>query len=85
MNKNEIWQSVELHLRKAKKGKPNWPDHPAAQAGMVAQHAGELVQASMDWKYERSASEMTQDVQREKMITAALQTIANSIRFLEHI
>lgn len=35
MKRNHIWQAIELELREAKKFHPQWPDHVAAQAGMV--------------------------------------------------
>lgn len=30
--RNEIWQSIELEIRKAKKAYPDWPQHPCGQA-----------------------------------------------------
>ena len=85
MKRNEIWQTIELELRKAKKKFPGWPDHPAAQAGIVVEEAGELMQASLQWKYERSASEVVQEVQKERMRDEAIQTAAMAIRFLENL
>jgi hypothetical protein len=83
--RNEIWQSIELEIRKAKKAYPDWPDHPAAQAGIVCEEAGELMQACLQWKYERSPEETVQDVQRERMRDEAIQTAAMAIRFLENL
>ena len=85
MQRKEIWQAIELELRKAKKKFPNWPDHPAAQAGIVCEEAGELMKASLQWKYERDASEVVQEVQIERMRDEAIQTAAMSIRFLENL
>lgn len=53
MKKNEIWQAVELELRKAKSKFPQWPTHPAAKAGIVMEEAGELMQACLQFKYEK--------------------------------
>ena len=53
MKRSKIWQEIELELRKAKKAFPNWPDHVAAQAGIVCEEAGELMQASLELKYEK--------------------------------
>ena len=83
--RNEIWQSIELEIRKAKKKFPGWPDHPAAQAGIVVEEAGELMQACLQWKYERSSEAVVQDVQRERMREEAIQCAAMAIRFLENL
>lgn len=65
MKRNEIWLSIGLELSRAKKKFPNWPDHPAAQAGIVCEEAGELMKACLQWKYER-APEMYHGRQIEK-------------------
>ena len=83
-NRNTIWQEVELELRKAKKKFPNWPDHVAAQAGIVCEEAGELMQACLQYKYERSKDESTEYGQKELMRKEAVQTAATAIRFLEN-
>ncbi|MES2004305.1 MAG: hypothetical protein V4450_07275 [Bacteroidota bacterium] len=85
MNRNEIWQAIELELRHVKKKHPRWPDHPAAQAGIVVEEAGELMQACLDFKYQRSNSEIVLDVQKERMRKEALQTAVTAIRFLENL
>ncbi len=85
MNKNEIWHAIELELRKAKKKHPSWPDHPAAQAGIVVEEAGELMQSCLQWKYERAPEEIDQEVQKERMKQEAIQTAVTAIRFLENL
>lgn len=80
-----IWQAVELELRKAKKQFPNWPDHPAAQAGIVTEEAGELMKAALEWKYERNENPALQKMQRDQMKEEAIQTAAMAIRFLENL
>lgn len=84
MNRQNIWQSIELELRKAKKKFPGWPDHPAAQAGIVCEEAGELMQACLKFKYEKSATELGRISQVEHMKKDAIQTAAMAIRFLEN-
>ena len=85
MSRKTIWQQIELELRKAKKKFPNWPDHPAAQAGIVCEEAGELMQSCLQWKYERNASELVREVQKQRMKEEAIQTAAMAIRFLENL
>lgn len=85
MDRNQIWHEIELELRKAKKKHPNWPDHPAAQAGIVSEEAGELMKAALQWKYERGEAEDQQIVQKDAMKQEAIQTAAMAIRFLENL
>ena len=81
----EIWQQIEIELRNAKKKFPGWPDHPAAQAGIVCEKSGELMKACLQWKYERGEGDLIQQWQREQMKKEALQTAAMAIRFLENL
>lgn len=85
MDRKLIWQAVELELRKAKKLFPNWPDHPAAQAGIVTEEAGELMKAALEWKYERNENPTLQQIQIDQMKEEAIQTAAMAIRFLENL
>lgn len=85
MNRNKIWQEIELELRREKKEYPNWPDHPAAQAGNVCRQAGYLMDFSMQWKYDRYDSALFQKKQLESMKVAAIQTAVAAIRFLENL
>lgn len=84
-NRNTIWEEIELELRKARKKFPWWPDHPAAQAGIVCEEAGELMQACLEWKYERAKEEIILEVQKNKMRKEAIQTAVTAIRFLENL
>jgi hypothetical protein len=85
MDRKQIWQEIELELRKAKKKFPNWPDHPAAQAGIVSEESGELMKAALQWKYERGKTDDHQMKQKEEMKQEAIQTAAMAIRFLENL
>lgn len=82
--RNEIWQAIETEIRRAKKKFPSWPDHPAAQAGIVCEESGELMKACLQWKYERNNNEVVQEVQKERMKEEAIQVAAMAIRFLEN-
>lgn len=85
MKKHEIWREIELELRRAKAKFPGWPDHPAAQAGIVVEEVGELMQACLQWKYERDPNEVVQGKQKEQMKKEAIQTAVTAIRFLENL
>lgn len=85
MKRNKIWQEIELEVRKAKRAFPNWPDHPAAQAGIVVEEAGELMKASLEFKYEKGKNGLSVNEQKESIRKEAIQTAAMAIRFLEHM
>jgi hypothetical protein len=85
MNRNEIWQAIELELRKDKKAHPAWPDHPAACAGIVVKEAGNLMNSCLEWKYNRNRSEIVKEVQQEYMRDKAIATAVKAIRFLENL
>ena len=83
MERRQIWEAIELELRKAKKKFPSWPDHPAGQAGIVVEEAGELMQACLQKKYERKKRSDAEHIAR--MRSEAIQTAAMAIRFLENL
>jgi hypothetical protein len=85
MERNRIWEAIELELRSAKRAHPNWPDHPAAQAGIVVEEAGELMKAALQWKYERADKSIDEQEQLYSMRDEAIQTAAMAIRFLENL
>lgn len=85
MNKNEIWQAVELELRKAKKKLPNLPDHVAAQAGRVVVESGKLLESCFILKYSKKLSEMDRIRQKDAAETSGVLTIVEAIRFLENL
>lgn len=84
MRRKDIWPAIEMELRNAKKKFPNWPDHLAAQAGIVCEEAGELMQASLRYKYEKG-KKYTPAEQIENLKKEAIQTAAMAIRFLENL
>lgn len=86
MNRNEIWRLIEIGLKKDKKENPNWPEHPAGQAGMVCKKSGKLLQSCMEWKYDRDMNnEVVKSAQHDRMPEDAISTIVASFRFLENL
>lgn len=81
----QIFQDIERELVNAKRKHPNWPDHPAAQAGVVSEESGELMQACMQYKYERSSDPEKAEKQRQAMYDEAVQVAASAIRFLQNL
>lgn len=81
----QIFQDIERELQHAKRKHPNWPDHPAAQAGVVGEEAGELMQACLQFKYERAADPAKAEQQRKAMYDEAVQVAASAIRFLQNL
>jgi hypothetical protein len=70
-------QAVELvlaELARARKKHPKWPADKIHQAAIVAEEAGELVQAALDARYS-GGSQSTID-------TEAMHTAATAIRLL---
>lgn len=65
-------------LNEAKKKFPGFPDDAVHAAAIVAEEAGELTKASLDFHYLRETS-------REYMREEAAQTAAMAIRFLIHL
>jgi NTP pyrophosphatase (non-canonical NTP hydrolase) len=81
--KQSILEAVIAELRKAKRKFPNWPQHPAAQAGIVCEEAGELMQAALQFKYENSKRTNVEHIANARK--EAVQVIVTAIRFLEHL
>ena len=88
MRKGDIIGDILKELKIAKRKFPNWPQHPAAQAGMVVEEAGELMKGCLELKYETenglvkgiSVAEHKREIRKE-----AIQTAAMAIRFLENL
>lgn len=85
MKRNEIWQAIEMEVRKAKKAYPQWPDHIVSRAAIVSKEAGELLQAALESKYEKGKKGRNAEQQIEQMRKEAIQTAAMAIRFLENL
>lgn len=83
MQNKEILNSIEMEMRKIKKENASWPDHVAAQAGYVANEAGNLVWACLQQKYNHKGY-MEGDT-LNMMKTSAVRTAAMAIRFLENL
>lgn len=83
MKRNQIWQAIEMELRASKRVHPNWPDHVAAQAGIVTDEAGKLMHSSLEWKYNRSKDFEKEQIENIKEV--AITTAVATIRFLENL
>jgi cell division FtsZ-interacting protein ZapD len=83
--RTSIMSDVLKELKRAKKKHRSWPDHPAAQAGIVCEEAGELMKACLEFKYEQGKEGQSIADMRLKMKTEAIQTAAVALRFLENL
>ena len=83
MNKNEIWEAIELEMRSAKKKHPHWPYHPAAQCGVIVEEVGELMQACLDQKFE--PGKLGAAAHKTRIKEEAVQVAVTAIRFLENL
>ena len=83
MTTPDILDDIFKELARAKKQHPNWPDHPAGQAGIVCEEAGELMKACLQKKYERK--KLSDADHRRNMRTEAVQVAVTAIRFLENL
>ena len=84
MNRKQIWQEIELSVRDSKKKFPNWPDHVAAQAGIVCESAGNILGVALKIKYDPESTEEELIKQYEALKELAINTAAVAIRFLEN-
>ena len=73
-----IYELIIYELNEAEKKFPGFPDDAVHAAAIVAEEAGELTKASLDFHYLRETS-------REEMKKEAAQTAAMAIRFLIHL
>jgi len=67
---------VLAELERAEKLHPDWPRNPIHAGAVVAEEAGELIQAALN-AAEKKAS-------RHLMMTEAVQTAAMALRFLKN-
>jgi len=72
---NMIIEAVFDELRRAEQKFPGWPLDVVHDAAIVAEEAGELVKASLDYHYARYGK-------TDEMIKEALQVTAMGLRFL---
>lgn len=80
-----ILDEILKELKRAKKKHPQWPDHIVARAAIVGEEAGELIRASLNYKYEKAETGPDQELQIEEMRKEAIQTAAICIRFIESL
>lgn len=82
MRRQEIWAQVDAEMKRAKKKYKSFPDHPAAQAGVVVKQSGDLMKASLNVKYKRGNGLSSEKIQMKK---SAIKTIVAAFRLLEQI
>ena len=85
MNKNKIFQDIELAIRKDKKEMPDYPDHICAMANKVSIKAGKLAASSDDWKYNHNNNAAVAEKQMEWLYEDAINVAAQAIRFIEKL
>lgn len=74
MTRNEAINLIVEELEEATEAWPDWPTDPVHAAAVIAEEAGELVQAALQFCY--------QEADREPMGLEAMQVGAMAIRFL---
>jgi NTP pyrophosphatase (non-canonical NTP hydrolase) len=83
MASTAILDDILKELKRAKKKHPNWPDHIVARAAIVGEEAGELIRASLIYKYEIGKNIEESEKVKADMRKEAIHTAATCIRFLE--
>lgn len=73
----DIAKSLSEEMERAKAKFPWWPEDQIHAAAIVGEEAGELLQATLQCKYENGSI--------EKVRKEAIQTATMAIRFLENI
>jgi NTP pyrophosphatase (non-canonical NTP hydrolase) len=74
---NDIAKSLNEEMERAKAKFPLWPEDLIHAAAIVAEEAGELLQTTLQYKYENGSI--------EKVKKEAIQTATMAIRFLENL
>jgi len=74
---NDITKAINEEMERAKTKFPWWPKDQIHAAAIVAEEAGELLQATLQCKYENGSI--------EKIKKEAIQTLTMAIRFLENL
>jgi len=77
MNREQVIEMVFAELKRAEEIHTSWPDDPIHCAAIVAEEAGELIQASIDYHYKTNKG-----VHLQRIITETIQTTAMGFRLL---
>jgi hypothetical protein len=80
-----ILDEIIKELKRSRKVMPNYPDHVAAQAGIVSACAGQLMGEALASKYSKGKKEVSPEEQQKRLRAEAVRTAAACIRFLEHL
>jgi hypothetical protein len=76
--KNETLQDIFKEINKARVKWPGWPADVVHSAAIVAEEAGEALQAALNYQYKSGFRE-----DRAKIKEELLHTIVTAVRFLE--
>lgn len=80
-----IHREILAELAKAKKKHPRQPKHVVSRAAIVNEEAGELIQLTIQYKYERKRYTRTPEEWRALMRKEAIQVAVTAIRFIENL
>ena len=82
MTRENAIELLLAELDRAERLHPQWPDDEVHAAAIVAEEAGELVQAALNHHYHRPKNSDPYVLDAEKMRTEAIHTGAMALRFL---
>ena len=82
MRKDEIWNEVMRRYQAEKYINPAFPDHVCAQVSTISAKVGLMVGIALQKKYQPS---LTETEYKEMLQAQAIDTIVQSIRFLENL
>jgi len=74
MKIEDIYLEIDNEMRRAKKKFPTWPWDPVHSAAIVAEEAGEALQAALNFYYRRGGS--------HQLKKELIHTVTMGIRFL---
>jgi len=82
MTRENAIELLLAELDRAQRLHPKWPDDEVHAAAIVAEEAGELVQAALNHYYRKPKNSDPYVLDAEKMRTEAIHTGAMALRFL---
>ena len=82
MTRENAIELLLAEINRAERLHPQWPADEVHAAAIVAEEAGELVQAALNHHYHRPKNSDPYVLDAEKMRTEAIHTGAMALRFL---
>lgn len=77
MSEEAAYKAIKKELSRAKNKFPWWPTDPIHAAAIVQEEAGELIQAALQFTYEKGST--------TAMMDEAVQVGAMAVRFIESV